>query len=98
MSSGVRWAFSQDVSIYEKTERSEIRWAFSRDTKSDTSRVAFQDRDNSLGRNGSVIEKTGMSTWLLHLDDAGSAGIDDDDNDVLIKIRLDPIGPDLLKK
>jgi hypothetical protein len=65
--------------------------------KSDTARVEVQDQDNSLGRDGSVIEKTGPSTWVLHLDDAGSAEIDHNDADVLIEIRLVPAGPALPK-
>lgn len=49
------------------------------------------DRDNSLGKNGSIIEQTGPNTWVLHLDDVGSG--DDDDDDVLIRIRLEPDAP-----
>jgi len=66
---------------------------FSHDTKSEAARVAFYDRDNSLGRDGSAVEKTGSSTWLLHLDDAASVDIDDNDGDVLIQIRLVPAKP-----
>ena len=94
-SRSVRWAFSPDASTYEKTESDRIRWAFSHDTQSVTACVVFQDLDNSLHRDGSVIEKTGMSTWLMHLDDAGSAEFDDNDNDILIEIRLAPAGPEV---
>lgn len=38
---------------------------------------------------GCIIEQTGPLTWLLHLDDAFSS--DDDDNDVFIQIRLEPV-------
>jgi hypothetical protein len=43
-----------------------------------------------MGQNGSIVEKTGASTWVLHLDDAGSADVDDNNEDVLIEIRLVP--------
>jgi hypothetical protein len=72
----------------------DTHWAFSHDTKSKEASEAFQDRDNSLRNNGSVVEKTGPSTWVLHLDDLGLLGDgDDDDNDVLIEIRLVPTSP-----
>jgi tetratricopeptide (TPR) repeat protein len=86
-------AAGSELQFYEKTDWNGIRWAFSHDTKSDAARVAFYDRDNSLGREGSAIEKTGPSTWLLHLDDAASVDIDDNDADVLIEIRLVPARP-----
>ncbi len=79
--------------FYEKTDFGGIRWAFSNDLKSEAARVAFRDRDNSLGRDGSAIEQTGPSTWLLHLDDAASVDFDDNDGDVLIEIRLVPAKP-----
>ena len=53
--------------------------------------VAFTDTDNSLGLGGSIAEQTGPSTWLLHLDDAWSMNVDDDDNDILMQVRLAPI-------
>jgi tetratricopeptide (TPR) repeat protein len=86
-------AAGSELHFYEKTDWNGIRWAFSHDTKSEAARVAFHDRDNSLGRDGSAIEKTGPSTWLLHLDDAASVDIDDNDGDVLIEIRLVPAKP-----
>jgi len=62
-------------------------WAFS-DGMDQASLVAFSDTDNSLGLGGSVIEHTSTNTWTLHLDDAMSFLIDDDDNDVLIQLRI----------
>ena len=64
-------------------------WAFSSGTDQ-ASIVAFSDIDNSLGLAGSILQKTGSNTWVLHLDDARSAGIDDDDNDVLMGLRVSP--------
>src|SRR5437667_8407170 len=64
-------------------------WAFSNGTDQ-ASIVAFSDIDNSLGLGGSILQKTGSNTWVLHLDDARSAGIDDDDNDVLMELRVSP--------
>jgi uncharacterized protein (TIGR03437 family) len=72
-------------------------YAFSSGTDA-ASRGAFWDIDNSLGMGGSIIEQTGANTWLLHLDDALSHQIDDDDNDILIAIRLESSsGNDLLE-
>jgi hypothetical protein len=64
-------------------------WVFSDTASSDQTSESFWDRDNSLGGAGSIIEKTGDATWVLHLDDVGST--DDDDKDILIQIRLGPI-------
>jgi hypothetical protein len=62
-------------------------WAFSNGTDQ-ASIVAFSDIDNSLGLGGSIIQQTGANTWVLHLDDALSYLYDDDDNDVLIQLRI----------
>lgn len=51
---------------------------------------AFTDRNGSLELEGAVIEQTGENTWVLHLDDP--VGNDDDDNDVQIQLRIQPIG------
>ena len=63
-------------------------WLFSDGAPTEQSIESFSDRDNSLGGGGSIIEKTGSATWVLHLDDVGST--DDDDADILIQIRLGP--------
>jgi len=79
------------LDFYEKTDWGGTLWAFSADTVSDASRCAFMDLDNSLGYGGSIVEQISLTTWTLHLDDAGSYTFDDDDNDVLIQLRLAPI-------
>jgi hypothetical protein len=63
-------------------------WAFSDSVATAQSRETFSDRDNSLGGRGSIIEKTGSHTWVLHMDDIDSD--DDDDSDILIQVRLGP--------
>jgi len=65
-------------------------FAFSNGTDQ-ASLVAFTDVDNSLGMGGSIIQRTGPQTWLLHLDDAESFRVDDDDNDVLMQVRVAPV-------
>ena len=74
--------------IYLKTGND---WAFSAPGLNRAAVESFWDRDNSLGMSSSIVEKTGPHTWVLHLDDVGSG--DDDDNDVLIQIRLEPVAP-----
>jgi hypothetical protein len=74
----------------------ETKWAFSNGT--DPARAdAFSDLDNSLHLGGRIMEQTGPNTWVMHLDDAFSS--DDDDNDLLIEVRLvatQPVGPPAL--
>ena len=65
----------------------ETGWAFSNGTDQ-ASIVAFTDVDDSLGMGGSIIQQTSANTWLLHLDDALSYLVDDDDNDVLMQLRV----------
>ena len=52
--------------------------------------VVFTDWDDSLGYGGSVVEAVGLDHWRLHLDDAASYAYDDDDNEMLIDVRVDP--------
>lgn len=52
--------------------------------------VVFTDRDNSLGLGGGVVEVLGDNHWLLHLDDAASFNYDDDDNELIIDVRVIP--------
>ena len=65
-------------------------WAFS--TSSDqNSVVAFTDVNNKLGLGGNVIEPTGASTWVLHLNDASHATIGGATGDnLLVQLRLQP--------
>ncbi|HEX4230131.1 MAG TPA: hypothetical protein VHZ07_15765 [Bryobacteraceae bacterium] len=65
-------------------------YAFSNGTDQ-ASIVAFSDVDDSLGMGGSIIQRTGPNTFLLHLDDALSYLYDDDDNDVLMQVRVVPV-------
>lgn len=51
---------------------------------------AFTDRNGDLGFGGAVIEQTAEHTWVLHLDDP--VWNDDDDNDVQIQLRIQPVG------
>jgi hypothetical protein len=54
------------------------------------SQIAFQDVDGSLGfRGGSIAERVTSDMWILHLDDGASFLYDDNDGDVLIRIRLE---------
>ena len=66
-------------------------WAFSDNTVSDASRYAFMDLNNSLGWSGKVIQQIEQYQWKMHLDDAASYLVDDDDDDVLVSLRIDPI-------
>lgn len=59
------------------------------DAENPSSINAFTDVNNSLGMGGTVVEQTGNFTWLLHLDDAAPF-LDDDDNDVVVQVRLMP--------
>ena len=52
--------------------------------------VVFTDIDNSLGFGGSVVETIGIDDWVLHLDDAASICCDDDDNEMIIRVRIEP--------
>jgi hypothetical protein len=83
-----RVAAGSKLQVYLKTNES---WVFSGSAASREWDETFSDRDGSLGGNGSIVEKTGPTTWVLHLDDVGSG--DDDDDDVLIGIRLEPVPP-----
>jgi hypothetical protein len=64
---------------------SQSGWAFSNGTDH-ASLIAFTDVDDSLGMGGSIIQQTSANTGLLHLDD--SVSVDDDDNDVLMQLRV----------
>ena len=78
------------LDFYESTVFGGTFLAFS-NAQDQASLVAFTDTDNSLGMGGSVIERTSPKTWLFHLDDAASFLFDDDDNDVLIQLRLQSV-------
>jgi hypothetical protein len=69
------------------TYAGESGWAFSNGTDL-ASIEAFSDPDNSLGLGGSIIQQTGPNTWVLNFDDALSYKYGDDDNDVVIRLRI----------
>ncbi len=50
--------------------------------------VVFTDTNNSLGFGGSAVETVGVDDWILHLDDAASISFDDDDNELVISVRV----------
>jgi len=64
-------------------------YAFSTGTDQ-ASVIAFSDTHNSLGMGGKIIQQTGTNTWVMHLDDAASYLVDDNDSDILIQVRLVP--------
>ena len=68
---------------------SQSGWAFTSGSTR-ASVVAYSDVDNSLHMGGKVLQQLSPTTWLLHLDDALSYLYDDDDNDVLMQIRIVP--------
>lgn len=68
-------------------------WAFSShigQSPSFADITVFQDTDNSLGFGGSVVETIGLDSWVLHLDAAYNQYIDDDDNELVIRIHVEP--------
>lgn len=94
--------FSAGTSLdfYEISSWNGEYWAFSSHlghspTFADTS--VFGDTDNSLGLGGAVVETAGMDTWVLHLDAAYNAFVDDDDNELVIRIHVEPTsgGPEV---
>jgi hypothetical protein len=62
-------------------------WAFS-NRNDPPSRVVFQDGGNLLGLGGNVIEQILPDVWILHLDNAASVPFDDDNDDIVIRMRL----------
>ena len=63
-------------------------WAFSNGTDP-ASIVSFTDTNNSLGMGGKVIQQTGPSTWVMHLNDAAHYTVSSNEaNNILIQLRL----------
>ncbi len=80
------------LDFYNLSDFAGVSWAFSRDLDSTPSAAdleVFRDRDNSLGLGGSIVETIGVDHWILHLDDAAS--LDDDDNEMIIDVRVRPV-------
>jgi hypothetical protein len=86
VSEGERIVFGLRTSWGELPE-----WAFS--NRSDrSSTVAFKDGNNLLRRGGTAVQSVTPNTWILHLDDAASYLVDDDNDDILIQIRFEVDG------
>lgn len=84
-----------EIDFYMVGDYAGVHWAFSRNlankpTPADL--ATFRDTDLSLGRGGSIIEKRGPDDWILHLDDPVSFQIDDDDNDIVVRVRIEQTG------
>ncbi|MBZ5635172.1 MAG: hypothetical protein LAO55_18775 [Acidobacteriia bacterium] len=60
-------------------------WAFTSGIDQ-ASKVAFGSKGGSVIN---IIEQTSSSTWVMHLDDAASYLVDDNDSDILIQLRLE---------
>ena len=86
------FAAGSALDFYNLSDFAGVGWAFSRNLDSSPSAAdleVFTDRDNSLGFGGSVVEVLGVDDWILHLDDAASG--DDDDNEMLIHVRVQDV-------
>lgn len=86
------FAAGTELDFYNLSDFLGASWAFSRDLVSNPSAAdleVFGDRDNSLGLGGSIVETVGVDHWILHLDDAAS--VDDDDNEMVIDVRVGPV-------
>jgi hypothetical protein len=88
------FAAGTSVDFYQMTSFGGTFWAFSNLYSTDVgSFIAFWDPDHDFSPTGNVVVQTSPTTWVLHLDDAASFNFDDDDNDVLVQVRLAPTAP-----
>lgn len=88
---GYFWSGSQ-LDFYNLSDWNGDLYAFSSGLMSAPTQAdiaAFTDTDNSLHLGGSVVESVGDNQWILHLDDAWSYLVDDDDNEIIIKVWID---------
>jgi len=79
------------LDFYNLSNYSGTHWAFSSNLDSEptpSDLVVFRDTDNSLGYGGTVIETISVDNWILHLDCAASICCDDDDNEMIIRVRV----------
>jgi len=87
---GYYWASSQ-LDFYNRDEFSNpFKWAFSSTLTTSPSfedLEVFTDRNNNKGWGGSIIQTISTDSWRLYMDDASS--VDDDDNDIVIKVWVD---------
>jgi hypothetical protein len=83
-------AAGTSLNFYEKTEfLGNTYWAFSNEYATDlASFIAFWDPTLSYSPTGNIVQQTSPSTWVLHLDDAASFLVDDNNADVLMQVTL----------
>lgn len=62
------------------------------------SQKAFSDLNNSLGLGGSAFQQTQSNLFYAYLDDAASFLFDDDDNDIVLQLRVQPIPISLIRE
>ncbi len=58
--------------------------------------MAFSDVNNTLGMGGKIIQQTGPTTWLMHLNDAAHYTLSSSEaNNILTRLRLEatPLAP-----
>lgn len=81
-----------DLDFYERSDYQGISWAFSSHLQGEPTFAdleVFTDRNGSLGFDGSAIQQLSPTSWLFHIDDAAS--IDDDDNELVLRVTLAPV-------
>ncbi len=80
------------LNFYEKSDwLGGTYWAFSNQYATDlASFIAFWDPTLSFSSTGSIVQQTSPTTWVLHLDDAASFLVDDNNYDVLMQVTLIP--------
>lgn len=84
-----------NLEFYNKSIFEGTYWGFSsrlntaNETASDVS--VFTDPNNYLGLGGSIIEIVATDHWILHLDDAASYIYGDDNNELVIRVRVEPV-------
>jgi hypothetical protein len=83
-------AAGTSLNFYEETQwLGSTYWAFSNEYATDlASFIAFWNPTLSFSPTGSIVQQTSPTTWVLHLDDAASYLVDDNNADVLIQVRL----------
>ncbi len=79
------------LNFYMQSTFGSSGYAFSNLYTTDPASItAFSDPDHDYSATGNIVTQTGSTTWVLHLDDAVSYQIDDNDHDVLMQVRLAP--------
>jgi PEP-CTERM motif len=83
-------AAGTSLNFYEKTEwQGQTYWAFSSEYATDlASFIAFWNPTLTFSPTGNIVQQTSPATWVLHLDDAASYLVDDNNSDVLMQVRL----------